>query len=107
MKLGSTKTIGVDDVRRFSVFFNNWLDTAETLDTVTYVVTYVTGSGSAFVDTTSIGNSGINGGVNDVAIFYLHSSGDAENNVFNVEITATTSTGQVKHDHVEFWVVNP
>lgn len=86
------KTKAPTDRKRYVVDYDDWLDTGETLSTVTYSVD----SGTATVDGDSIAGDGKS------AIFFIN---DGEvSTTFNVLIQATTSVGQVKNDHIEFVV---
>lgn len=83
------------DKKRYTIDYSDWLDSGETLDTVTYAVD----AGTATVTDDSISGDGL------TAIFFIN--GGAVGTDFNVAVQATTSVGQVKNDHIAFVVVAP
>lgn len=94
MKLG--KFIKAPNERkRYSIDYNNWLDTGETILTRTFDVTPVTTVPLA-VDASVIlaGNRGI--------AFYV--SGGVDDETYKVVTSITTSGGQVKEDVILFQV---
>lgn len=98
MALLARKTIGVGDKKKMVLDYNDWLDETETVTAVVLAVS----AGPATL-TSSIAGDG-----KTVTIFVQCASCVvATDNPFDVNITATSSTTQVKHDHVEMNVVTP
>jgi len=83
------------DRKRYVIDYSDWLDTGETLATVTYEVDV----GTATVDGDALAGDNLS------AIFFIN--GGEIDTPFSVIVTATTSVGQVKNDHIEFVVVAP
>lgn len=84
-----------DERKRYTIDYTDWLETSETVASVTYTIRQVT-SPVLVVDAQSIltGNKKIS--------FYISGGDDLE--TYDVEIKITTSTGQIKEDLVSFVV---
>lgn len=96
MPLRANKVIGVGDKKRYVIDYENWLDTGETLSTVTFTVD----TGPATVPSHTIAGDGLS-----VAFFITGAS--LSYTPFSLSFEAVTSAGQEKNDHVNFFVVAP
>lgn len=83
--------IATADKRRLTIDYSAYLDTTETLSTVTFAVDV----GPATVPSSSIAGDG-----KSVTFFVKDASTSFP--LFNVYLQATTNLGQVKNDHIEF-----
>ena len=93
MRLGSfTKTPA--ERKRYSIDYSEWLDTGETLSTVTFTVTPSTGTVPFVVDAVSS---------NNVMVVFFVNGGDSSKQ-YTVDVKASTSGGQLKEDTVLFTV---
>lgn len=94
MRLGKfTKTPA--ERKRYQADYTNWLDTGETLSTVTYVVSPTTTS-PLVVDASAIAGDGLS------VAFFVNAGLDETD--YTVTLTATTSGGQIKQDTLLFVV---
>lgn len=94
MKLGRfIKAPG--ETKRYSIDYTNWLDSGETVTSVTYAVS----DAALVVSNTSINPSGV------LAVFYV--SAGTSGVVYEVTVTATTSASQVKQDVVQYTIQDP
>lgn len=87
------KLISPGEERRYTIQYD-FLDTGETLSTVTFALA----SGSATVPLSVIAADG-------KSVNFFITSILLADTPFNLNVTATTSTGQIKKDHIEFNVV--
>lgn len=95
MRLGSfIKTPA--ERKRYSIDYSEWLDTGETLSTVTMEVTPSTGTVPFVVDAISSNNT--------VVVFFVNGGDNAKQ--YTIDVKATTSGGQLKEDTVLFTVRN-
>jgi hypothetical protein len=94
MRLGSFVKTPVER-KRYAIDYSEWLDTGETLTTVTYAVSPTTTS-PLVVDASSIGSG------NTVAVFFIN--GGLNGRQYTVDVVANTSGGQIKEDTVLFTV---
>lgn len=94
MSLLGRKFISPGETRKYTIDYNDWLDTTETLSTMTYAVA----TGPATVPSNATAGDGKSNSffVTGASLSYTP---------FNVTITAVTSAGQTKKDHLEFDVV--
>ena len=94
MKLGKFLKAPVER-KRYSIDYNNWLDTGETIATRAFSVTPVTTP--AFVVDASANLTG-----NRSIAFYV--SGGVADETYKVVVTVNTSSGQVKEDVILYQV---
>jgi hypothetical protein len=94
MRLGSFIKTPIER-KRYAIDYSDWLDTGETLATVTYSVPNVT-TPPFVVDASSIDAT------NKIAVFFVN--GGLTNRQYTVEVVASTSGGQIKEDTVLFTV---
>jgi hypothetical protein len=92
MRLGSFVKTPIER-KRYAIDYTDWLDTGETLSTVTYNIPNVT-TPPLVVDASSIDAT------NKIAVFFIN--GGLNTRQYTVEVTATTSGGQIKEDTVQF-----
>jgi hypothetical protein len=97
MRLGKFTKVPADN-KRYTIDYNEWLDTGETLSTVTFGVTPVTAS------PLTAGNLSLID-ANKGAQFYVAAGLDGEN--YTVTVTITTSVSQTKQDTILFVVRAP
>lgn len=96
MPLRGNKVIGVGDKKRYVIDYENWLDTGETVSSITFTVD----TGPATVTAHTIAGDGLS-----VAFFITGAS--LSYTPFSLHFEAITSAGQEKNDHVDFYVVAP
>ena len=94
MRLGSFIKTPIER-KRYAIDYTDWLDTGETLTTVTYTIPLVT-TPPLVVDASSLDAA------HKVAVFFIN--GGLNNKQYTVEVVATTSGGQIKEDTVLFTV---
>jgi hypothetical protein len=94
MRLGSFIKTPIER-KRYAIDYTDWLDTGETLATVTYSIPNVT-TPPLVVDASSIDAT------NKIAVFFIN--GGLNNRQYTVEVVASTSGGQIKEDTVLFTV---
>jgi hypothetical protein len=94
MKLGRFSK-DPNETKRYTIDYDAWLETGETLDTVTYEVTPVTASPLATAA------SSIAGDGRSVSVSV---SGGLHGSDYKLTVTATTDTPQIKEDHINFSV---
>lgn len=96
MALLARKTIGVGDKKKMVVDYTDWLDTTETV--TAFVIAAASGPATVSFNIAGSGKT--------VTIFVQCASCVvATSNPFNVTLSATTSTTQLKNDHIEMNVV--
>lgn len=95
MKLGRfIKAPG--ETKRYSIDYSNWLDSGETVTSVSFSVSPN--------DTLAVLNSSINpSGV--LVVFYVE--GGTAGSVYETTVTASTSASQVKQDVVQYTIQDP
>lgn len=98
MALLARKVIGVGDKKKMVLDYNDWLDETETITAMVFAVS----AGPATVSYSIAGDG-------KTVTFFVQCAScvGATSNPFNVTIEATSSTTQVKHDHVEMNIVTP
>ena len=91
MRLGKFRKTPAER-KRYTVDYTDWLDTSETVTAVNYTIT----PSGMVVDAQAIltGNKKIS--------FYV--SGGNNEETYNIDVKATTSSGQIKEDVVSFFV---
>jgi hypothetical protein len=94
MKLGNFIKSPVER-KRYEIDYSDWLDTGETLSTVTFAVTPVETSGLT-INGNSIPSP-------STSVYFYANAGVAGSN-YVVDVQATTSGGQIKEDTVLFSV---
>lgn len=82
-----------DERKRYSITYTDWLDTGETISSVTFGVTP---PGSLVVDASVVNPGG-------QAVTFFVSSG-SEGAAYEVVATIETSSGQIKQSKIEFAV---
>jgi hypothetical protein len=87
-----------DERKRYSIGYNDWLDSGELLNSVTFGVTPVD------ADPVVIDGIAIETGAKTVAFY---ASGGIDGKSYKAIATATTSGGQVKEDTVQYTVKAP
>lgn len=96
MPLRGNKVIGVGDKKRYVIDYENWLDSGETVASITFTVD----TGPAAVPSYTIAGDGLS-----VAFFITGAS--LSFTPFSLHFEAVTSAGQEKNDHIQFFVVAP
>jgi hypothetical protein len=89
------KLISVGDKLRYVIDYDSWLDTTETLSSITFAVD----DGPATVPSYTIAGDG-------KSVSFFVTGADADTPTFNVTVEAVTSATQEKNDHIEFNVVD-
>lgn len=84
--------------KRYSLQYSDWLDTGETVVAATFSV-QPTGTDALVVDAYSIAASGA-----EVTFF---ANDGVVGTTYTVDVTITTSGGQIKEDQILFTVRNP
>lgn len=87
-----------DERKRYSIDYQDWLDTGELLSTVTFEVTPID------ADPVVIDGIAIETGSKS-AVFYA--AGGIDGKSYKAIVTTTTSGGQVKEDTVQYTVKAP
>ena len=95
MKLGTFKKTPVER-KRYSLDYNDWLDTGETVLTRTFSVTPATGASPLEIDASSIDPDGRQ------VVFFANFGNDGV--TYTVDVQITTSGGQTKEDQINFLV---
>lgn len=95
MKLGQFAKSPVER-KRYALDYTDWLDTGETVNSVTFTVTPSTGTSPLLVDSSSINASG-------TEVRFFVSSGDDGAN-YTVTALVQTSGGQIKQDEIVYLV---
>lgn len=81
--------------KRYTIDYSDWLDTGETISSVTFAVTPTT-TNTLEIDAYTLGTG------NTTVIFFAN-YGDA-NNIYTVDVQIVTSGGQTKEDTILFTV---
>lgn len=84
--------------KRYTIDYTDWLDTGETVQSITFAVTPAT------VSTLQIDAYTILPG--DLQVSFFANYGDL-NTVYTVEVLMTTSGGQIKEDEILFTIRDP
>lgn len=94
--ISPSPSVGVvaSDKKRYTIDYEDWLDTTETLSTVTFAVD----AGPATITSSAISSD------SKSVSFIIHGA-VSTTTPFNVYVQATSSAGQIKNDHIEFDVV--
>lgn len=88
------KLISPSDKRRYTIDYSDWLDTTETIDSVTFAVS----AGPATVPSYAIASDG-------KSVTFFVTGALLTTATFNVTVAAISSLTQAKYDHIEFDVV--
>ncbi len=81
--------------KRYSIDYSDWLDTGETISTVSFVTTPAS-AGALVVDANSITAAGKS------VVFFANDG--VSGTTYTVTVTITTSGGQIKEDEILFAV---
>ncbi len=94
------KAISPGETKRYTVDYSDWLDDGETIASKVITVAFEDGySGDASIGSSSFTSTQV--------IFFVLGGTTAVGQIFDVEISATTSVGQVKLDHIQFTTFEP
>lgn len=94
-RLGTVRKYGAEK-KRLTVSYGDWLDTGEEISSCTYAVTTVTAGTGVRAHLTVTGGSILTTNT-DVAFFVQDGK---EGAVYTVELTMTSTQGQIKVDHL-------
>lgn len=94
MKLGKFTKTSVER-KRYALDYSDWLDTGETVSSVTFAIT-PTGTSSLVVDANSISSAGT------LVAFFVNYG--VTGTTYTLDIQITTSGGQIKEDQVLFTI---
>ena len=97
MKLGQFVKSPVER-KRYALDYTDWLDTGETVSSVSFTVSPSTGTSPLVVDSSSISTSG-------TEVRFFVASGDDGGN-YTVTAVIQTSGGQIKEDEIIYLVRN-
>jgi hypothetical protein len=81
--------------KRYTIDYSDWLDTGETISSVTFAVTPTT-TNTLEVDAYVLGTG-------NTSVIFFANYGDA-NNIYTVDVQIVTSGGQTKEDTILFTV---
>jgi len=81
--------------KRYSIDYSDWLDTGETISSITFAVTPAT-TPELLIDAFQIGSP-----ATSVALYV---SGGTDGTTYTVDVLMTTSGGQIKEDQIVFSV---